>query len=512
MKSSSSLAALAVAGLSVSAPLPASAFCGFYAGGAGSKLYNHATQVVLMREGLRTVLSMENDYHGPPDRFAMVVPVPVVLQKEQVKTLSRELFERIDQLDAPRLVEYWERDPCRPEEGYGYTFSDDPLAAGGFGPNDATIRVRPGPVHVLNRFSAGEYEIVILGADDSLGLETWLREHAYAIPSGAEPVLRPYVQSGMKFFVARVDPAKVRFEDGRATLSPLRFHYDSETFALPVRLGLLNSPGTQDLIVHVLARGQRYEVANYDNATIPTNLEVDPAAKAQFGSFYTALFERARKGRARTVFTEYAWDASTCDPCPIPPLDAEDLLALGADVFPSSAPPGSGGGFVLTRLHARYARETLGTDLVFRAAPPIAGGRETPSVGWDVEPGLEQGAHSSVQNAFQGRYIVRHPWTGPIACSNPKRGVWGAQTNPVAAQNVAFAAPPPRDLASFLGGRDADPASLSHAEPGSEPATPLPPRGGCAACAIGGGEQARLGALAALAALLGLGWRRRRKP
>jgi hypothetical protein len=31
-------------------------------------------------------------------------------------------------------------------EGYGYEFADDPLTAGGFGPNDATIRVRPGPV------------------------------------------------------------------------------------------------------------------------------------------------------------------------------------------------------------------------------------------------------------------------------------------------------------------------------------------------------------------------------
>ncbi|HEY2513960.1 MAG TPA: hypothetical protein VGI39_24000 [Polyangiaceae bacterium] len=31
-------------------------------------------------------------------------------------------------------------------DGYGYEFSDDPLSAGGFGPNDATIRVRPGPV------------------------------------------------------------------------------------------------------------------------------------------------------------------------------------------------------------------------------------------------------------------------------------------------------------------------------------------------------------------------------
>lgn len=29
------------------------------------------------------------------------------------------------------------------KEGYGYEFEDDPLNAGGFGPNDATIKVRP---------------------------------------------------------------------------------------------------------------------------------------------------------------------------------------------------------------------------------------------------------------------------------------------------------------------------------------------------------------------------------
>jgi hypothetical protein len=37
---------------------------------------------------------------------------------------------------------------AKPEGGgdYGYKFEDDPLSAGGFGPADATIRVRPGPV------------------------------------------------------------------------------------------------------------------------------------------------------------------------------------------------------------------------------------------------------------------------------------------------------------------------------------------------------------------------------
>src|SRR5262245_49141535 len=129
------LAAGAGAALALGVARSASAFCGFYVGGAEAKLYNHATEVVLMRAGTRTVLSMQNSYDGPPQNFALVVPVPVVLQRENVKTLPRELFDRVDRLSAPRLVEYWEHDPCAPD--YGYSFSDDPLSAQGFGPNDA---------------------------------------------------------------------------------------------------------------------------------------------------------------------------------------------------------------------------------------------------------------------------------------------------------------------------------------------------------------------------------------
>src|SRR5687768_14926350 len=78
------------------APSVASAFCGFYVSGADAKLFNNATQVVLMRDGTRTVLSMQNNYEGPPEAFAMVVPVPVILQKENVRTLPKEVFEKVD--------------------------------------------------------------------------------------------------------------------------------------------------------------------------------------------------------------------------------------------------------------------------------------------------------------------------------------------------------------------------------------------------------------------------------
>src|SRR5215471_8057596 len=94
---------------------PARAFCGFFVAGSDAKLTNNASQVVLMRKGNRTVMTMSNNYQGPPENFAMVVPVPGVLQKENVKTLPFDVFDRVDSLSAPRLVEYWEQDPCRPQ-------------------------------------------------------------------------------------------------------------------------------------------------------------------------------------------------------------------------------------------------------------------------------------------------------------------------------------------------------------------------------------------------------------
>jgi uncharacterized protein (TIGR03382 family) len=456
--------------LIAAAPGTADAFCGFYVSGAGGDLFNNATQVVLMREGKRTVLSMQNNYQGPPENFAMVVPVPVVLQEENVKTLSDAVFDRVDALAAPRLVEYWEQDPCAPQLKYDSRSRRRGVERNGARPS-APGRADLG-VTIEAQFEVGEYQIVILSARDSTGLDTWLRQEKYQIPEGAEPLLRPYVQSGMKFFVAKVDVKKVKFANGQAMLSPLRFHYDSPEFSLPVRLGMINSAGTQDLIVHILARGQRYEVANYPNATIPTNLDVKDEARKRFGEFYAALFDRTLEANPGAVITEYAWDASSCDPCPTPALTPSELATLGYDVLhtpmpqpkdrasgqgrqgkpdavdellaappqrrpPPSQPPS---GFVLTRLHARYGKGALGDDLVFRAAQPIAGGREVH--GQDSR--VEQGAQPSSYNNFQGRYAIRHAWTGPIACENPRRGIWGGppgggQPQPMAATELAFA-------------------------------------------------------------------------
>jgi uncharacterized protein (TIGR03382 family) len=555
----------------------ARAFCGFYVAGAESELFADATMVVMMREGRTTVLSMQNDYRGPVEDFAMVVPVPVILAEENVKTLKKEVFDRVDRLAAPRLVEYWEQDPC-PAAGTGEgtiglgnmgTIGHGGGGGSGSGYGGGALRVR-----VEAEFAVGEYDIVILSAEDSGDLDTWLRQNDYSIPDGAGDALAPYVQAGMKFFVAKVDVEKVTFEDGRAVLSPLRVHYQSEDFQLPIRLGMLNSSGTQDLIVHVLARNRRYEAASYDNAFVPTNLEVADGVREDFGGFYAALFDKVLEEHPNAVVTEYAWQATSCDPCPGPVLSESDLMTLGADVAidtgedapePEAPAPtttqwttrvrsgtveageglskeiirrvarrhinelrfchqsrlagrpadeanldvsvelsidsagrtgdvrvtaeghaglaaciqtavrrwvfpapegdevratlpflfqtqvrgprgyglgfgrGGGGGplfgFVLTRLHYRYGRGELGEDLVMRPAPAVEGGR---GVGPANE--LPTGATPAPANNFQGRYIIRHPWEGPIECENPRRGMWGGPPPEVSAPNETLAA------------------------------------------------------------------------
>ena len=459
---------------------PADAFCGFYVSGSDASLTDDATLVVLMRDGERTVLSMQNTYAGPPQDFAMVVPVPVVLHQSNVKVLPADVFKKVDQLTAPRLVEYWEQDPCRPQPVYDMAPMAAAAPAGAPEEEDQSAQRRH--VKIEARFAVGEYDVVVLSAQDSTGLDGWLHDNHYKIPDGAEPYLRPYVQMGMKFFVAKVNVAKVKFErvgsgPEHAVLSPLRFHYDTPDFFLPVRLGLINSGGKQDLIAIVLARTGRYEVANYDNVAMPTNLDVADAVRSQFGGFYASLFDRVVANNPRAVVTEYAWESSSCDPCPTPPLDDGELATLGADVLPDN---GSGGGsFVITRLHARYAKDSLGDDLRFRPADALTGGRE----------GQGTQAQPSSQNDFQARYVIRHKWTGAVACDSPNYGVWGGPpdghdpgTTP--AVGLAFAARDV-DVAALVTGTLPEGLALAKGVPVAPPR--IPPSGGCAGCATAPG-------------------------
>src|SRR5437016_10967176 len=111
----------------------ADAFCGFYVCKADTTLFNKASQVVLVRHEDKTVLTMANDYQGDPKEFAIVIPVPTFIEKEQIHIGEKALLDHLDGYSSPRLVEYHDPDPCiryQPKRMYAPMASRGPPGAG----------------------------------------------------------------------------------------------------------------------------------------------------------------------------------------------------------------------------------------------------------------------------------------------------------------------------------------------------------------------------------------------
>ena len=295
---------------------------------------------MLVRDGDRTVLTMANDFRGDPKEFAIVIPVPTLLQEDQIHVGDRTLIDHLDAYSAPRLVEYFDEDPCVVRMLERMSRSD--LSAR-VPQSSADVRNRSLGVTVEAEYTIGEYDIVILSADQSNGLETWLRENGYRIPSGASNVLGSYIKQGMRFFVARVN-LEEQSKLGFSYLRPLQVAYESPKFMLPIRLGTVNADGPQDLFVFALTRKGRIETTNYRTMKLPTGMELPVFLKdqAEFGRFYQDMFTTKVEGDdMRTVFLEYAWDMNWCDPCAADPLTDAELRGLG--VFGSTGRPTGAG-------------------------------------------------------------------------------------------------------------------------------------------------------------------------
>ena len=389
-----SACALGLASFALSAPM-ASAFCGFYVAKADTDLFNDASKVVLVRDNERTVVTMASDYRGEVSEFAMVIPVVDIPEREQINVANPALVDQLDAYTAPRLVEYFDENPCdRRVYRTMEAMSAPPPAPM---TEDGMMKAQDLGVTIEAEYEVGEYDILILSAEESDGLITWLNQEGYRIPDGAEDVVGAYLKRGMKFFVAKVNLER---HDGSSMLRPIQVAYEDEDFMLPIRLGTVNAEGQQELFVFAITRKGRVETLNYQTVKLPSNMDVPIYVKDEFGEFYKAMFaHQTEKRGGKAVFMEYAWDMSWCDPCAANPLTASQLRELGvmwldeggSDVVQPMPRPGFRPGpqpvdAFVTRLHVRYDGETFPEDLMFQ----VTGDREN----------------------YQGRYVLRHPWRG----------------------------------------------------------------------------------------------------
>jgi hypothetical protein len=382
-----------VAQLAVAAG-PASAFCGFYVAKADAKMFNKSSKVVLTRNGQETAITMASDYEGEPSEFALVVPVPTFIKREQISVVDSRIVDHLDAYTAPRLVEYFDPDPCEARI-MALAMSNMPAPMAG-APRPPAPQYRG--VKVEAQYDVAEYDVSILSAEESDGLIRWLTDNGYRIPPGAEPVIGSYIKQKMHFFVAKVNLKRLQ-QSGAAYLRPLQVRYETAKFMLPLRLGTVNANGPQDLIVYALTRKGRVEASNYRTVKVPSNVDVPLFVKDDFTNFYKATFEQAvaREGM-HGVFVEYAWDMGWCDPCAAEPLGKGELAELGA-LWDDGGDPtanrfSSGNAPFVTRLHVRYDAQSFPEDINF--------------------------VETADRDNFQGRYILRHPSTTTEACAAAK--------------------------------------------------------------------------------------------
>ena len=328
-----------------------------------------------------------------------MVPVPTVLESEQIHVGDRALIEHLDAYSAPRLVEYFDEDPC----GRGPEFEPRASAAAARGALRRTRMAeragRRSASPSRRSYTVGEYDILILSAKQSAGLETWLRENGYRIPPGASRVLGSYLKQGMKFFVAKVNLEGA----GEARLhvpapAPDRLRVAQVHAADPARHGERRRP--QELFVYALTRKGRVETTNYRTVQAALGDEILPIY----------VKERVRRLLPRDVRRAGA-EARTCARCSsstlghglVRPVRRRAAVAgraaparrVLARRTPRGRAPGTRrspapGDVFVTRLHVRYDAAHFPEDLVFQETADRAN--------------------------FQGRYVLRHPWKGDASC------------------------------------------------------------------------------------------------
>lgn len=374
------------------------AFCGFYVAKADATLFNKSSQVIIVRDGERTVITMASDFKGEVKDFAMVVPVPEVLQESDIRVVQQMIFAKLDAYTAPRLVEYWDPNPCwrhyEPKGGIKSTNTSKISTRGTAMPEDRAEQLK---VKIEAKYTVGEYDILILSAEESGGLKIWLTENGYKIPKNADEVLDPYIKEGMKFFVVKVN-LEAQAATGEQNLRPLQIQFNSSRFMLPIRLGMANATSDQDMIVYAFTRKGRVEAANYRTAKLPSDRDIPEFIQTdgKFGDFYKAVFQKSWAAQGRnTVMLEYAWDVSgqqpvKCDPCVTAPISYAEVREAGVWWVNPNSFGGYTGDLFVTRLHVRYGRKTFPQDLMFVNTPE--------------------------QDRYQARYVIRHKASGSLDC------------------------------------------------------------------------------------------------
>jgi len=221
-----------------------------------------------------------------------------------VKIADDKVFDELESQTAPTVTEMFEDDGC-PRGGGGNMpmASAEGLSSQSKAAAPKALRASDYGVKVESHFFAGEYEIAVLSGKDASGLVAWLQKFHYDVPDDAKRVLESYLKQKMMFFLARVYVKEMGNE--RRHLRPIQVRYTTPKLMLPIRLGMVNADGPQELLLFTLTRNGRVETTNYRTVRMPLAGALPDFVKDSWTDVYSAMFdEQEKREQNRAVFAE----------------------------------------------------------------------------------------------------------------------------------------------------------------------------------------------------------------
>jgi hypothetical protein len=342
---------------------PAHAFCGTFVGDPGATMTNGASQVVIARYDTTTVLTVIMDYEGSVGDFGILLPIPEVVTADQVGSIDRSLVTWLADFSTPRQVAYTcddifetkELDPSSCAMGFGC--AENSVAGGDFG---GMADTGLSDVTVEAQFTEYGYDFSVLSATAADGLQAWLDENGYAIPTGGEDILQDYIDAGVYFLAVKVNLEQVEQVDG--WLPPIQLRYSSATLSLPIRIGTISASGPQDVLVYTLTPVGDGEVSVTNYPELPVNQDCMWNG-SDFGKFYEEEIASTHAKEGAGWLREYSWDLIPvvgtgyhCDPCTADPVAPTSDGTFGDFGLPSDSAH-------ITRLRLRYAPEEATVDV-----------------------------------------------------------------------------------------------------------------------------------------------------
>jgi hypothetical protein len=443
------------------------------------------TELVVMEHAGVSIVTLAVDYQGPIQRFALLLPVPRDVERKQLRTVKHEFIARLEQMTAPRVFEFWERDPCSPGEPEQAWEEKVKVKNRGFLTPDV-MPPRDDHYPVSNELSIpalpvfkeaeAEFSYQLLRPKSSSELRAWLEKKNYRVDPGVLEPLLDVLGGEAQLLVAEVAVDRAELVDGeRLRLGGIRYWSRRPLLPVFMTLGRANRAARHDLFVYALHRDKRYLAANVPNVFAPTNLRVTVDVGARVGPLYNTLLERVLQKQPGAAVSEFVGPSDACgEPCSNAPLELRELLTFGGDVLelqtpakheanpparerlesdrPAlAAPRGTASAsavpapnaeqralekqlrakrallarqrYVVSRLHLRTGAATPQVDLQLAATDTHHEG------GYGVPRGPNAELASGIRPAATSRYQVRfhgvHPWQGALPCAKPERWRWG---------------------------------------------------------------------------------------